>query len=209
MQPHTRVVGARHQGAVVVYFAEAVPAVPDVTRAFVMSTRSTLPKFLADVHVVERAFAPQRAAGKTLVTTNGCFDILHAGHVQYLSAAAALGDLLVVGVNCDDVVRRQKGADRPLQSEGDRCCILAALEMVDAVFIFREDDPREFLSVLRPDVHVKGGDYDAASMIERGVVKAHGGMVFVVPLLAGRSTSAIVRRLNAGQIPLERAGEHA
>jgi rfaE bifunctional protein nucleotidyltransferase chain/domain len=104
-----------------------------------------------------------------------------------------MGDILVVGVNCDEVVSRQKGPHRPLQSEQDRCAIVAALEMVDFAFIFREDDPRQFLSVLKPQVHVKGGDYVAEEIIERAEVEAHGGVVRTVPFLEGRSTSALVK----------------
>lgn len=148
-----------------------------------------------------------RAKGKTLVTTNGCFDILHAGHVRYLREAASMGDILAVGVNCDDVVRRQKGPDRPLQPQGDRCEVLAALEMVDCVFVFDEDDPRTFIGVLHPDVHVKGGDYDASKIIEREAVEAHGGTVRTVTYHKGRSTSSLVRRCQGDFVgPLHQKG---
>ena len=98
--------------------------------------------------------APLRAQGKKVVTTNGCFDIIHAGHVQYLYEAAAFGDILVVGINADESVQRLKGPTRPLQPEDDRVYIMGALSMVGAAFIFREDDPRNFLEIIRPDVHV-------------------------------------------------------
>jgi rfaE bifunctional protein nucleotidyltransferase chain/domain len=155
-------------------------------------TRQFRAKALASVHEVADAIAGKRRAGATLVTTNGCFDVLHAGHVQYLYEAAALGGILVVGINRDDVVRRHKGPGRPLQGEGDRCRIVAALEMVDYTFIFGENDPRAFLEVLRPDIHVKGGDYNADEIIEKGIVEQHGGRVATVSFLAGRSTTNIL-----------------
>jgi rfaE bifunctional protein nucleotidyltransferase chain/domain len=151
-------------------------------------------KVCADVREAARVVAALRAGGRTLVTTNGCFDIVHAGHVQYLYDAARLGDILAVGINCDEVVRRRKGPGRPVQSQQDRTAIVAALEMVDVAFVFEEDDPREFLEVLRPEVHVKGGDYQADAIIEKDVVKCYGGQVRIVPYLEGRSTSRIVAR---------------
>ena len=143
---------------------------------------------------VRDAIAPLRSGGKTLVTTNGCFDIIHAGHVQYLREAAQLGDILVVGVNCDSVVASLKGKDRPLQNEQDRLSIVAALAMVDFAFIFREADPRGFLEILRPDIHVKGGDY-AEDVVEKPVVEKYGGIIKIVSFLQGRSTSSLVRRI--------------
>lgn len=143
--------------------------------------------------------APLRAQGRTLVTTNGCFDLLHAGHVQYLGEAARLGDILVVGINRDQTVRRQKGDGRPVQSEQDRCAIVAALGMVDYAFLFAEDDPRAFLEILRPNVHVKGGDYDASKIIERQVVESHGGTVRTVSFVNGRSTTQILSRASANR----------
>jgi rfaE bifunctional protein nucleotidyltransferase chain/domain len=154
---------------------------------------------------VHDAIAPLRAQGKTLVTTNGCFDIIHAGHVQYLAEAAALGDILVVGVNCDDVVARLKGKGRPLQSEQDRISIVASLVMVDCAFIFREDDPREFLEILRPDVHAKGGDY-SNNIIEKPVVEKFGGRIHIVSFLAGRSTTSLVRRIRSADGVTGRSG---
>lgn len=137
-------------------------------------------------------------SGRTLVFTNGVFDILHAGHVQYLEAARALGDLLIVGVNDDESVRRlNKGPERPINPLVDRMAVLAALRCVDGVLAFSEDTPVELISRLRPDIHVKGGDYDAASLPETPVVEAGGGRVVILPLLPGRSTTGIVRKLRA------------
>jgi rfaE bifunctional protein nucleotidyltransferase chain/domain len=143
---------------------------------------------------VKSAIADARAQGKTLVTTNGCFDIIHAGHVQYLSDAALLGDILVVGINCDKVVEKLKGQGRPLQNEQDRTAIIASLRMVDYAFIFREDDPRVFLEILRPDIHVKGGDY-SGEIIEKPVVEKYGGRVQIVSFLQGRSTTSLVEKI--------------
>jgi D-glycero-beta-D-manno-heptose 1-phosphate adenylyltransferase len=138
--------------------------------------------------------APLRAAGKTLVTTNGCFDILHTGHARYLTEASRKGDLLVVGVNADAVVRRLKGDGRPLRSETDRVLTVAALAMVDAAFIFRQDDPREFIEELKPDMHVKGGDY-TKNIIEREAVERNGGQVVIVSYMEGFSTTSIVKKM--------------
>lgn len=151
-------------------------------------------KVFENVFQVAAYVAPIRARGRKLVTTNGCFDILHVGHVHYLYESARLGDILVVGVNCDEVVRKIKGEDRPIQSQDERCRVVAAFEMVDGAFIFREDDPREFLKVLCPDVHVKGGDYDAEAIVERETVESGGGIVKTVSFLEGHSTSALVER---------------
>jgi rfaE bifunctional protein nucleotidyltransferase chain/domain len=143
---------------------------------------------------VKSAIAGARGRGKTLVTTNGCFDIIHAGHIQYLSEAAQLGDILVVGVNCDNVVQTLKGSGRPLQNENDRATIVANLSMVDYAFIFREDDPRAFLEILRPDIHVKGGDY-SEEIIEKPVVEKYGGKIEIVSFLQGRSTTSLVEKI--------------
>ena len=151
----------------------------------------------ADAASVAAWIAPLRAEGKTVVTTNGCFDIIHAGHVQYLEEAAACGDILVVGLNSDESVGRLKGPSRPLQSEDDRLHIMAALRSVSAAFIFREDDPRAFIDIIKPDVHVKGGDY-GADILERPVVESHGGTIRILSFKDGRSTTGIVRKMTTG-----------
>ncbi|TDD23749.1 bifunctional heptose 7-phosphate kinase/heptose 1-phosphate adenyltransferase [Kribbella turkmenica] len=133
-----------------------------------------------------------RAAGGTVVATGGCFDVLHAGHIAGLEAARQLGDALVVLVNSDTGVQRLKGAGRPVNPVGDRCRVLRSLRCVDAVEVFGGDTPAELLDQLRPDVWVKGGDYDADSLPEAPIVRGWGGRVVVVPLLPGRSTSAIL-----------------
>jgi glycerol-3-phosphate cytidylyltransferase len=149
---------------------------------------------LQTASLVRDAVAGLRRQGKTLVTTNGCFDIIHAGHVQYLTEASRQGDILAVGINCDDVVRRLKGKGRPLQNERDRLQIIASLRMVDYAFIFREDDPRTFIEILRPDVHVKGGDY-SENIIEKPVVEKCGGKIMIVPFLEDHSTTSLVEAI--------------
>ncbi len=134
-----------------------------------------------------------RAAGGTVVATGGCFDLLHAGHVAVLQQARALGDCLVVLLNGDDSVRRLKGPTRPLQSEGDRADVLRALGCVDAVLVFGEDTPAQALAALRPDVFAKGGDYALTSIPEADVVAQWGGQAVVLPYLAGRSTTHLIR----------------
>lgn len=138
-----------------------------------------------------------RDAGKTLVVTNGCFDLLHAGHVMYLAEAASHGDLLLVGVNDDAGVRELKGYSRPLNTEQDRALVLAALESVGAACIFHGSTATEFLKLAQPDVYVKGGDYTGETLNaeERSVVKAAGGTFVFIPFLEGRSTTNIVKRM--------------
>lgn len=143
------------------------------------------------------AVAAHRAAGRRIVFTNGCFDILHAGHVRYLQQARDLGDMLVVAVNSDESVRRLKGSGRPINTAPDRAAVVAALACVDHVAMFSEATPVRLIEELRPDVYVKGGDYDAATLPEAEVVRAYGGEVRILPLLAGRSTTAILHRMRS------------
>lgn len=136
-----------------------------------------------------------KCEGKIVVFTNGCFDILHVGHVRYLEAAKALGDYLVVGVNTDESVKRLKGDERPLNPESDRAEVLAALESVDFVTLFPEDTPVETIALLHPDIHVKGGDYEEEDLPEATVVRSYGGEVVIIPLVEGRSTTRVVERM--------------
>ncbi|MBO3093336.1 adenylyltransferase/cytidyltransferase family protein [Cellulomonas dongxiuzhuiae] len=135
-----------------------------------------------------------RRDGRSLVATGGCFDIVHAGHVATLQAARRLGDALVVLMNSDASVRRLKGAGRPVVTAADRARVLEALDCVDAVVVFDEDDPRAALDRLRPDVWAKGGDYGGAPLPEAATVRAHGGRVVLLPYLDGRSTTSIIER---------------
>lgn len=125
-----------------------------------------------------------QSAGKVVVFTNGCFDILHVGHVRYLQQARALGDLLVVGMNTDESVRRLKGPERPINSENDRAEVLAALECVDFVTLFGEQLPTDLICALKPDIDVKGGDYLPEDMPEAKAVFAYGGRVEIIPFSA-------------------------
>ena len=136
-----------------------------------------------------------RAAGKTLVFTNGVFDILHVGHVRYLSEARALGDVLVVAINSDRSARELKGTDRPLMKENERAEILAALRAVDYVTTFDDVSPRSLIARLLPDVLVKGGDYALDQIHGREEVEASGGRVVSLPFVEGASTSKIIERL--------------
>jgi phosphoheptose isomerase len=135
------------------------------------------------------------AEKRTIVWTNGVFDVLHAGHLSQLRAAQALGDVLVVGVNTDETVRAAKGEDRPVFPLAERLEMLAALEVVDFVHPFAEATPVEAIQVLRPDVHCKGADYASKPIPERGVVEAYGGRVELLPLVEGRSTTSAIARL--------------
>ena len=130
--------------------------------------------------------------GSVVVTTNGCFDVLHLGHLRYLQAARELGDHLVVAINSDTSVKKLKGENRPLVSEGERAEMLAGLECVDYVVIFPELTPVELLSELKPNIHVKGGDYTLAQLIERDVVEANGGRVVVGLNVPGKSTTNLI-----------------
>ncbi len=145
---------------------------------------------------LKRRLASLRRAGKRVVFTNGCFDLIHPGHVRYLRAARRLGDVLVVGVNSDRSARRLgKGKGRPFVPERDRAEVLAALEMVDYVTIFEEDTPYELIRQLQPDVLVKGGDWSPDRIVGADVVRAGGGAVKSLPYAKGYSTTALIRRM--------------
>ncbi len=136
-----------------------------------------------------------RAAGKKIVFTNGCFDIIHTGHTRYLAKAKSYGDVLVVAVNSDSSVRSIKGEKRPINNQSDRAETLAALEVVDYVVIFDEADPFNVITALRPDVLVKGGDWPAEKIIGRDVVLARGGRVINVPYIEGASTTSVIEKI--------------
>jgi len=133
-----------------------------------------------------------RSQGKKIVTTNGCFDMLHVGHLRYLQQAKEQGDILIVAINSDDSVRAIKGDKRPLIPEDERAEILAALECVDYVMIFPELNPIQFLKELRPDIHVKGGNYRLDQVIERETVESLGGEMRLLPGAPGKSTSSLI-----------------
>jgi D-glycero-beta-D-manno-heptose 1-phosphate adenylyltransferase len=136
-----------------------------------------------------------RAAGKTITFTNGCFDILHAGHIASLAEAAQQGDILVVALNADVSVKALKGESRPLNNEAARAVVLAALQMVDAVTVFSESTPRDLIIALQPDVLVKGGDYRVEDIAGAKEVIENGGKVIINPIVEGFSTTAIIQKM--------------
>lgn len=159
-----------------------------------MGEQTLLPfeqKIVTPEQALERMVRP-------VVFTNGVFDVLHRGHVTYLAQARALGASLVVGLNSDASVRRLgKGADRPINTSADRAALLAALEAVDVVVVFDQDTPYELLQILRPDVLVKGGDYDMEQLPETPLVRSWGGRAEAIPILFERSTSKTLQRIRA------------
>jgi rfaE bifunctional protein nucleotidyltransferase chain/domain len=158
------------------------------------------PKIITLEQLQERS-AKLRAAGKKLVATNGCFDLLHVGHVRYLEAARALGDALVVGINGDNSTRELKGAGRPVNGENDRAEVVAALEVVDLVAVFQDVRAVKFLESAAPAIYAKGGDYsiDTLNESERKVLEAVGAEIRIIPFEKGYSTSALLGKLGCGK----------
>ncbi|MCC6277084.1 MAG: D-glycero-beta-D-manno-heptose 1-phosphate adenylyltransferase [Oligoflexia bacterium] len=138
-----------------------------------------------------------RKSGKRIVFTNGCFDLLHVGHVTYLEQARSLGDFLFVGLNSDSSVKKLKGNDRPLQNENDRAQILLALKSVDAVSVFDEDTPLELIKLVKPQVLVKGGDWAPEKIVGKDFVESSGGVVRNLGFVEGRSTSELVKKIKS------------
>ena len=136
-----------------------------------------------------------RQQGKKIVFTNGCFDILHAGHVRYLTAAKSFGDILIVGLNTDESVKKLKGENRPVNNEQDRAEVLLGLKAVDEVVFFGEQTAENLIAEIKPDIYVKGGDYTLETLPEAKIVQSYGGEVKFVQLVAGRSTTNIINKL--------------
>lgn len=136
--------------------------------------------------------------GKKIVFTNGCFDILHVGHMRYLEEAKSFGDYLFVGVNSDESVRRLKGPTRPINNQQDRAELLAGLKSVDYTVVFTEDTPVELIEELKPSIHIKGGDYKKEDLPETKVVENYGGEVYIVSLVEGKSTTNVVKKIQKG-----------
>ena len=145
-------------------------------------------------HQLEELIQQVRRDAREIVFTNGVFDILHAGHTTYLEAARRLGDILIVGLNSDASVRRLKGPERPINSEGDRAIVLSALRAVDHVVLFTEDTPLRLIEAILPNVLVKGGDYQRETIVGADVVEQYGGQVVTIPLVEGRSTTNVISR---------------
>lgn len=150
---------------------------------------------IADRVALSQAMARARFLGKKVVFTNGCFDLLHRGHVEYLAKAASLGDLLVVGLNTDASVQRLKGPSRPLQDEQTRALVLASLSFVGTVCLFDEDTPYELIKLVQPDVLVKGADYKPEDIVGYDIVKARGGEVVTIAFVAGHSTTGLIQKM--------------
>ncbi len=156
------------------------------------------PRSLAKIKKLEalkRSLAQDRKAGKKIVFTNGCFDILHVGHVRYLSQARSLGDKLVIGLNADASVRNLKGPDRPVNRQNDRAEVLASLNAVDYVVLFSEPTPIKLIRAVQPDILVKGGDWKKKDIVGSDVVEARGGQVKSLPFAKGFSTTGLLDKL--------------
>ena len=153
---------------------------------------------IVQVELLKRTIAAWRMKELKIVFTNGCFDLLHRGHIDYLSKAADLGDVLIVGVNSDSSVKQlNKGANRPIQHENDRALILSSLQFIHAITIFNEDTPLELIKAIQPDVLVKGGDWKENEIVGADVVKANGGTVAVIPFVDGYSTTNIEKKIKS------------
>ena len=164
--------------------------------AFQEREGATRPEKVITHEEASRIAMQYRDAGRSVVFTNGCFDLLHAGHVTLLQHARDQGDILFLGLNADASIKRLKGPDRPVQNEQDRASIMSGLGCVNYIVLFKEDTPIRLIEAIRPDVIVKGGDYRPDEVVGADVVKAHGGRVEIVPLLEGRSTTRIIERSN-------------
>ena len=140
-----------------------------------------------------------QAQNQKVVFTNGCFDILHAGHVRYLAAAKELGDCLVVGLNSDESVSRLKGPSRPINIEADRAEVLSALSAVDYIVIFSEQTAEQLVELIKPDIYVKGGDYEVENLPEAKIVAKYGGKTVLIPEVKGRSSSNIIQKISSQQ----------
>ena len=150
-----------------------------------------------DLAVLQAKIERWRASGQKIVFTNGCFDILHVGHVTLLAQAKALGDKLILGLNSDASVKRLKGEQRPINKEQDRATILAALASIDAVVLFEQDTPLQLIEALNPDVLVKGGDYTKDQIAGAQYVEQHGGEVVIVPFVKGYSTTETLAKIHS------------
>ena len=149
--------------------------------------RSELPIFISAL----------KAQKKSIVFTNGCFDILHIGHIHYLEAAKLLGDILIIGLNSDNSVSELKGPERPINQQDDRACVLSSLRAVDVVVLFEESTPLSLISEIMPDVLVKGGDYTLDAIVGADIVLAHQGKVEIIPFVEGKSTSSIINKIKS------------
>ncbi|MGE0568283.1 MAG: D-glycero-beta-D-manno-heptose 1-phosphate adenylyltransferase [Bacteroidia bacterium] len=163
-----------------------------------MSFHSKLTEKVVSVGEIEKFVNVLRIYGKKIVFTNGCFDILHLGHVDYLNQARDSGDALIIGLNTDSSVKRQnKGENRPVNNEESRAKLLAALSCVDAVVLFEDETPYELIKLIQPDVLVKGDDYKAEDIVGYDIVKKRGGEVITIPLVKGYSTTSLINKIKS------------
>ena len=156
------------------------------------ATKTTTDYKIIDFAGIAGQVLKWRKEGRSLVFSNGCFDLLHAGHVRYLQTAATFADIFILGLNSDSSVRKLKGSQRPIMSQDDRALLLSALEVIDCVVVFDEETPARLIETVLPDVLVKGGDYLAEDIVGYDVVTKNGGRVEIVPFVEGKSTSGIV-----------------
>jgi len=152
---------------------------------------------ILDKDTLAKLVANYRLKNQKIVFTNGCFDLLHQGHVTYLAQAASLGNRLIVGLNSDSSVQKLKGIHRPIQDEKSRMLIMASLHVVSAVIIFNEDTPIDLISIVQPDFLVKGGDWEPAKIVGAELVKSYGGQVISIPFIDGYSTTAIESKIKS------------
>lgn len=150
---------------------------------------------ITTIDTIENVIADIRKKGLTIAFTNGCFDLLHRGHVFYLEKAKEYADILVLGLNSDDSVKRLKNGDRPYVKEDDRAYVLSRLESVDVVCIFNEDTPVELIKIVKPDFLIKGGDYNIDQIVGREIVEKTGGRVLTIPLVKGKSTTNLIDQI--------------
>ena len=154
-------------------------------------------KVIADELAINRQIAVWKFLNKKIVFTNGCFDILHRGHVEYLAKAAELGEILVIGMNTDASVQKLKGPGRPVNNEHARADVLAAIGFVDAVLFFDEETPYELIKKVQPDVLVKGSDYEINNIVGHDIVESYGGQIATIPLVDGYSTTSIIDKIKS------------
>jgi rfaE bifunctional protein nucleotidyltransferase chain/domain len=152
---------------------------------------------IIDKDALSKLVANYQLKNQKIVFTNGCFDLLHQGHVTYLAQAASLGNRLIVGINSDNSVQKLKGIHRPIQDEKSRTLILASLHVISAVIVFDEDTPLELIKIIKPDFLVKGGDWEPAKIVGSDIVQSYGGQVISIPFIDGYSTTAIETKIKS------------
>lgn len=150
---------------------------------------------IVDLEPLKEILNSEKDRGKRIVFTNGCFDLIHIGHIRYLKKASKLGDILVLGLNTDSSVRKLKGENRPITPENDRAEILAALEMIDYVILFNEETPLKLISELKPDILVKGADYQGKKVVGKEIVEENGGRIELIQFEEGKSTSNLIDKI--------------